>query len=64
MIQCPYCLDEVEVDADGLCHCDCGANFYPTSGLYTSPGAIAEAAFDWDADDDEPLANPDDDLEF
>ncbi len=34
MIQCPYCLDEVEVDDDGLCHCDCGANFWPTSGLF------------------------------
>jgi hypothetical protein len=38
--------------------------FYPTSGLYTSPGAIAEAEFDWDAEDDEPLGDPDDDLEF
>jgi hypothetical protein len=56
-------MDEVETGSDGICRCICGANFLPKAGLFVSDGAIAEDEFDWD-DDDEPLGDPDDDLEF
>jgi hypothetical protein len=44
-IQCPFCLEDVEPpDSDGICHCDCGANFNPDDYAGVDP--------DWDADEE------------
>ena len=65
MLQCRFCLGEVEdVDEDGIVECACGARFPVHESLFASGGAnLRDEVEDAELDDEE-MGDLDDDLDL